>query len=115
MTGNINLVGSVTLSDAKEVFETASASLGPRIKRIPNGETGERRSWIFGWSVRFLLVPLCRNPGRSSACIDQAPAFERYTLKPGCRLSTLTPRYRQSLIGRKIRWWNSLLGWPTRF
>ena len=29
-----------------EVFETVSAALGPRLKRIPDGETGERADWI---------------------------------------------------------------------
>jgi len=40
------LVGSVPLSDAREVFTVASRELGPYLKRIPDGETGERSDWI---------------------------------------------------------------------
>jgi hypothetical protein len=47
MTGyNVHLVGSIPGRDASEVFETVSAVLGPRLPRIPDGETGERISWL---------------------------------------------------------------------
>jgi hypothetical protein len=42
----IYLVGSVPLSSAAEVFEKVSAAFGPRIMRIPDGETGERIDWV---------------------------------------------------------------------
>ena len=35
---NVHLVGSVPLANAREVFETVSAVLGPRLLRIPDGE-----------------------------------------------------------------------------
>lgn len=44
------LVGSVPLSDAEDVFRTASSILGDRVKRIPDGETGVRTNWI-GWQA----------------------------------------------------------------
>ena len=37
-----HLVGSVPLSDAETVFRTVSASIGLHLKRITDGETGER-------------------------------------------------------------------------
>ena len=43
---HVHLVGSVPLNDARSVFETVSAALGPKLKRIPDGETGERSDWI---------------------------------------------------------------------
>src|SRR5439155_15999924 len=43
---HVHLVGSVPLKDARDVFETVSAALGDRLKRIPDGETGERSDWI---------------------------------------------------------------------
>src|SRR5580704_7017173 len=46
MARNVYLVGSVPMASAAEVFETVSAALGPRIKRLPDGETGERGDWI---------------------------------------------------------------------
>jgi hypothetical protein len=42
-----HLVGSVPLADAETVFRTVSAALGPYLSRLPDGETGERRRWIF--------------------------------------------------------------------
>jgi len=44
--GRVHLVGSVPLSSADEVFTVVSAKLGDLIKRIPDGETGERLGFI---------------------------------------------------------------------
>ena len=46
MSRNVYLVGSVPMTSAGEVFEKVSAALGTRIKRLPDGETGERGDWI---------------------------------------------------------------------
>ena len=43
-----HLVGSVPLGSAEEVFRTASAKLGAHLRRIPDGETGDRSQWV-GW------------------------------------------------------------------
>jgi hypothetical protein len=40
------LVGSVGLRDNEEVFRTVGPLLGRRMARIPDGETGERTSWV---------------------------------------------------------------------
>jgi hypothetical protein len=40
------LVGSVPLQSASAVFESVSSKLGPLAKRMPDGETGERKDWI---------------------------------------------------------------------
>ncbi|MCY4550144.1 MAG: hypothetical protein OXC28_17385 [Defluviicoccus sp.] len=42
----IHLCGSIPLADAGEVFATVSDRLGGAVKRIPDGETGERLAWI---------------------------------------------------------------------
>ena len=49
----VHLVGSVPLGDAEAVFRAATAILGGRLRRIPDGETGERINWI-GWQARFI-------------------------------------------------------------
>ena len=46
MARNVHLVGSVPLANAADVFETVSEALGPRITRLPDGETGARSDWI---------------------------------------------------------------------
>lgn len=49
-----HLIGSVALPDAETVFRTVAAELGPYLKRIPDGETGERSRWI--WWQRAILL-----------------------------------------------------------
>jgi len=43
---NVHLVGSVPMRDAQEVFGEVSRVLGPHLKRLPDGETGERLNWV---------------------------------------------------------------------
>src|SRR5262249_44443957 len=43
-----HLVGSVPLQSAQALFTTVLRALGPRPSRVPDGETGERRRWIYG-------------------------------------------------------------------
>jgi len=40
------LVGSVNYDDAEKTMRTAAGVLGPRLKRIPDGEVGRRFHWI---------------------------------------------------------------------
>ena len=49
-----HLVGSVPLEDSEAVFRTVSGALGPHLRRIPDGETGERIRWI--WFQREMLL-----------------------------------------------------------
>jgi hypothetical protein len=74
------LVGSVPLSNAEEVFRSASAILGDRLRRVPDGETGDRLNWI-GWQMGVMarapgLEPV---PPRSG----EYAALALYRLKPG--------------------------------
>ena len=43
---DVHIVGSVALPTAEDVFRAIGATLGTRVKRLPDGETGERRNWI---------------------------------------------------------------------
>jgi hypothetical protein len=54
----VHLVGSIPLPDAETVFRTLSAAVGRHAVRIPDGETGIRRTWI-----KFLQDVLADNPG----------------------------------------------------
>ena len=47
------LVGSVGLKDNEEVFRAVGPLLGPRMRRVPDGETGPRTSWVA--RLRFAL------------------------------------------------------------
>lgn len=56
----VHIVGSVPLAGAEEVFRTVAGSVGPYLRRLPDGETGVRKLWI----------------GMISDMLDRHPAFE---------------------------------------
>ena len=52
----VHLVGSVPLPDDETVFKTVASGVGPHLARLPDGETGIRKTWI-----RFLQDVLADN------------------------------------------------------
>lgn len=79
-----HLVGSVPLGSAEEVFRTMSDVLGQHLRRIPDGETGDRFQWA-GWQgfafrevPEFEVVP--PQPG-------QFPPIPRFKVRPGADLA----------------------------
>lgn len=56
------LVGSVPLESSSAVFAAAGASLGPLVKRMPDGETGIRKDWI-GWQGAVMAQATGLTPG----------------------------------------------------
>src|SRR5262245_17338330 len=52
-SGLVHFIGSVPLASTDDVFRTLATELGDRLSRIPDGETGERRRWI--WWQRTML------------------------------------------------------------
>jgi hypothetical protein len=57
MATSVHFVGSIPLPDSETVFRTLSAAAGPYLLRVPDGETGIRKTWI-----RFLQGVLAENP-----------------------------------------------------
>jgi len=53
----VHLVGSVPLPDSESVFRTVCGAVGSYITRLPDGETGIRKSWI-----KFLQDVLADHP-----------------------------------------------------
>jgi len=53
----VHFVGSIPLPDAETVFRTLSGAVGRHVARLPDGETGIRKTWI-----RFLQDVLASNP-----------------------------------------------------
>ena len=58
------LVGSIPLGSSRAVFEAVTASLAGIVKRIPDGEVGERTQWIM-WQANVLKCAKGLEPGSS--------------------------------------------------
>ena len=83
MPRNVHLVGSVPLASPHEVFTTVSAALGARLKRIPDGETGERSDWITWLEPAFANNPALEKSDELFRIHATGTARIRYRLKPG--------------------------------
>jgi hypothetical protein len=92
----VHFVGSIPLPDAETVFRTLAGTAGPHLRRLPDGETGVRKTWI-----RFLQQVLADNPAIEVA--SDVPPFKftqwdgkvlreipRLRVKPGARLDPAT-------------------------
>lgn len=83
MPRDIYLVGSVPLASARDVFEAVSAAFGSRLKRIPDGETGERINWVFWQEVLFAKHPAFERSDKDFQLHATSGLSRRYRLKPG--------------------------------
>src|SRR6185437_9676888 len=70
-------------SSAAEVFETVSAALGPYLKRVPDGETGERADWITWLEPVFANNAALERSDELFRLHATAPPRVRYRLKAG--------------------------------
>ena len=43
----LHLIGSIPLETTEQVFSTLSKELGPFLRCLPDGETGERSRWVY--------------------------------------------------------------------
>ena len=86
MARNIHLVGSVPMANARDVFEQVGAALGPRLKRLPDGETGERGDWITWLEPVFAENQALVKSGEFFRVHASGTGRERYALKPGLRV-----------------------------
>jgi hypothetical protein len=80
---DVHLVGSVPLRDAREVFTTVSGALGQRLKRIPDGETGERSDWITWLEPAFADNPSLEKSDELFRIHATGTARIRYRLRAG--------------------------------
>ena len=57
MAREILLVGSIPMKSAADVFSTVGRELNGFIKRIPDGELGDRTDWVQWQSSVFSRIP----------------------------------------------------------
>jgi hypothetical protein len=79
----VHLVGSVPFRDARDVFTKVSKALGPHLKRIPDGETGERSDWITWLEPAFANNPALEKSDELFRVHATGTARIRYRLRPG--------------------------------
>jgi hypothetical protein len=87
---DVHLVGSIPLRDAADVFETVSAVLGPRLRTIPDGETGERTSWLDWLEGVFADHPDFERSGQEVVDPRGTSVKHLYRLKPSSKPEQVT-------------------------
>jgi hypothetical protein len=88
MSHRVHLVGSVPLPDARAVFTAVSAALGPHLKSIPDGETGERLDWITWLEPVFAGHPAFEPSGEMFQLHGALQRKDRrYRLKAGASIA----------------------------
>ncbi len=80
---NIHIVGSVPLADAETVFRTVAGALGPKLPRLPDGETGGRLNWISWLADLFDAHPDFERVERDFKVHEQATVMPSFRLRPG--------------------------------
>jgi hypothetical protein len=86
---DVYLVGSVPMGSTHEVFCAIFAAVGPRLRWLPDGETGERLDWVAGMESVFACNPALEPSGRVFKLHPSAPPRTRYHLKPGRTVADL--------------------------
>lgn len=73
---SVHLVGSVPLGSPREVFDLVSSVLGSLAPHIPDGETGERRMWIWTQVERLASTKGLLPAGTRTGLVDYPPGVE---------------------------------------
>ncbi len=86
----VQMIGTVPLANTSQVFDALTSKLGPMLKRLPDGETGQRAYWITS-QARILarhpqFEPAGHNWDPDSGTVPESGA-PKYRLKQGVRAS----------------------------
>ena len=87
MSRGVHLVGSVPMSSSEEVFTEVSSVLGPHLRRLPDGETGERLNWVGHLETVFDASPALERTDTLFKVHPGATGWYRRRLKPGRQAS----------------------------
>lgn len=87
MGGDVHLVGSIPLPTVEQVLRTTAAQVGDLVSSLPDGEVGDRGSW-----VRYLPMHVyAQHPQLEETSSEDAEAFHR-------------PREQRQLAARPAPW-----------
>ncbi len=79
---DVHLVGSIPLADADAVFAAVASHIGDHVRRIPDGETGERAEWTAWQWHAFAANPSLQS---TSTAGDHDASSAQFRLRPGAR------------------------------
>ena len=80
MTKSVLLVGSVPLRSSEDVFREVSTRIGPLLKRVPDGETGDRSAWT-AWQGN--VIEHAEGVVQAGVRDVHGIPYPTYALKPG--------------------------------
>jgi hypothetical protein len=80
MTKSVLLVGSIPLQSSEDVFREVSERIGPLLKCVPDGETGDRSAWT-AW--QGTIIEHAEGVVRSGVRDVHGIPYPTYALKPG--------------------------------
>ena len=98
MSGEILMVGSISLPSADEVFRTSAKYVGPYVSCLPDGEGGARALWI-GYLARDVydghpdIETLQRLPESRAWSAPEPSNKWRFRVKPGVKQPRLKTGY----------------------
>lgn len=89
--GHVHFVGSVSMPNARAVMQTLGARFRATLKRVPDGETGERINWL-----QFQEQVFARTPQLAAVAGDfdwrntsaKRPATTQFQLRPGATVTS---------------------------
>jgi hypothetical protein len=88
---SVHFNGSVNLPDAETVMREISARIPAGVRRMTDGETGDRNYWIHYQIRKFLEMPefVSVNVGRAYETEDEAPEMHQLRLAEGASADTI--------------------------
>jgi hypothetical protein len=88
---SVHFNGSVNLPDAETVMREISARIPHGVRRMTDGETGERNYWIHFQIQKFQQMPEFETVSvdRAYQTAADAPAMARLRLAPGASAETI--------------------------
>ncbi|MGE0736119.1 MAG: hypothetical protein AB7G15_07230 [Alphaproteobacteria bacterium] len=94
---DVLLVGSVPLGTTEKVFDVVTESVGPYLRRMPDGETGKRAYWITSQAYVLAKHPLFMPAGHDwdpeSGTVPETGA-PKYHVRPGVAAADIAiPRF----------------------
>ncbi len=98
----VHFNGSVNLADAESVMREIVSRVPSGVRRVPDGETGDRGNWIFFQMQKFLASPalvLARPLGAAAGDYEQVPQVRLADGADPAQMRWPDPGYAEAYLG----------------